>query len=178
MKKTIVLIFTLVIAISLATPAFAQDDESILIYPWLIVPDENGERIIKVSPNQVILLGARWGACTRGLANAWAQTAYVAYEIDGQPIFTSFDESRQYWSWPPIPLPIQEDIACVNKTDTGWVVYWEYELGNLSIGDHPARFDYWNNLLQIIDGADHDGDGKPDRGGLDWSIDFIIRVAD
>jgi len=176
MKKSFMLLLALVIAISLVTPAFAQDDESILIYPWLIPIDENGERVVQVSPNQVILLGARWGACTRGLAQGWAKTANVAYEIDGQPIFTTLTESRQYWSQQPVPVPAQEDSACVNNTDTAWWVYWEYELGTLDLGDHSAHFDYWNDRL-AIDGGDYDGDGKPDKySGI--SIDFIIRVEE
>ncbi len=179
MKKTFVLILALVIAISLVTPAFAQDEESILIYPWWIPVDENGERVVQVSPNQVILLGARWGACSRGLAKAWAKTADVTYEIDGQPIIMSLDESRQYWSQSPEPEFNPEGwSACLNNTDTGWWVDWEYELGSLEPGDYPAHFDYWNDHLHL-DGGDYDGDGKPDII-RDWgiSIDFIIRVVE
>ena len=133
MKKSFMLLLALVIAISLVTPAFAQADESILIYPWLIPIDENGERVVPVSPNQVILLGARWGACTRGLAQAWAKTANVAYEIDGHPIFTTLTESRQYWSQQPVPVPAPEDIACQSRfserslfqfgRQSGWITH-------------------------------------------------------
>jgi hypothetical protein len=112
------LILVLAIAISLGPPAFAQDDESILIYPPRIPVDENGDRVVEVLPSQVILLGARWGACSRGLAKAFSQTADVSYEIDGQPIFMSLKESRQYWSHSPFPILEPEETACVNNSDT------------------------------------------------------------
>jgi len=160
----------------MATPAFGQDDEPILIYPRLIPPDENGVRVITVSQSQEILLGANWGACSEGLAQLWAKTANVAYVIDGQPIFTSLKESRKYWSSPPIPVLSPGPTSCLNKSDTGWWVYWKYDLGTLSPGDHPAQFDYWNDPPKI-DGGDYDGDGKPDKFGS-WHIDFIIRVVE
>jgi len=176
MKKIVVHILVLVIAISMVTPAFGQDNETILIYPWLIQPDEYGDRIITVSQDQEILLGARWGACTKGLSHAWAVTTDVAYEIDGQPVFASLDDTRQYWSLPPVPVVVSGPSPCLNNSKVGWYVYWEYELGTLSPGDHSAHFEYWNDHL-LIDGGDYDGDGRPDKW-FGTTVDFIIRVEE
>lgn len=161
-----------------ASPVQAQEEEeSILIYPWQIPEDENGDRVVTVTSDQIVILGARWGACSKGLAQAWARTASVMYSMEGQPLFFSQKESRVYWSRPVAVegAPIE---TCVNHSDTAWYVYWEYQLGNLPPGDHTARFDYWNDHL-AIDGGDYDGDGKPDHF-QDWSIavDFIIRVEE
>ena len=148
----------------------------LLIYPYLIPRDENGERVILVSQNQNIRLGAKWGACTLGLSLAFAKTANVAYVIDDQSILTSLGEASRYWSLPPVPDTSPGESTCKNNTDTGWWVSWEYPLGTLSLGDHPAHFDFWNDRLQI-DGGDYDGDGKVDR----WEgthIDFIIWVVE
>jgi hypothetical protein len=172
MKKILTLILALVI--TMGSPALAQENNSVYIIPYLI-PLVNGERVVTVSPDQEILLGARWGACTKGLSIAFAKTATVDYVIDEQAIFTSLDESRRYWGLPPVPVASQGESPCMNNSDTGWQVYWEYSIGTLSPGDHPANFGYWNDHLQI-DGGDYDGDGKPDHGWEGTYIDFIIRV--
>jgi hypothetical protein len=177
MKKSLALLLVLVIMISLVSPAFAQENDSVYIIPYLITPDENGERIVTVSPDQEILLGARWGACTIGLTIAFAKTATIDYAVDGQAIFASLDDSRNYWRLPPVQVPWQGGSPCMNNSDPGWRVYWEYSIGALDPGDHPAHFGYWNDHLQI-DGGDYDGDGKPDHGWDAAYIDFIIRVVE
>ena len=106
---------------------------------------------------------------------AFANTATVDYVIDEQAIFTSLDESRHFWSLPPIPRPIQGESRCVNQSDTAWLVYWKYSIGTLAPGDHPTHFGYWNDHLHI-DGGDYNRDGKPDRVGVGTYVDFIIRV--
>lgn len=177
MKKAMLFFSVILIAAtSIVSVAFAQSDngEQVLIYPWQIEPDENGNRIVAVTSDQIILLGARWGACTRGLAQGWAATADVAYAVDGQSIFLNEKESRDYWSRPVLGDFIGEN-RCVNPTDTLWFVDWSFELGKLSPGDYSVGFDYWNDH-KFPDGGDYDGDGRPDLFEFARSIDFTIHV--
>ncbi len=176
MKKILALCAVLIIAVSTVAPAFAQGDE-VLIYPWFIPQDENGDRIVTVTTGDTILLGARWGACTNGLAQAWARTANVVYSVDDN-LLISLEESRALWRR-PIPAPIGTPGYCLNQSETGWFVYWVYELGNLPAGDYPAHVEYWNDQVPL-DGGDFDGDGKVDIYQPRFSriIDFTIHVVE
>jgi hypothetical protein len=178
MRNKIILSMLLVIMLLLMTGIFsahAQEGNSVLIIPYLIPEDEDGNLIVEVPVDQTILLGARWGACNKGLAQAWAETASLMYSVDGQALFASENESRQYWQAPVI-YPGGDPSRCLPHTETIWIAYWQYELGTLELGDHPAHLSYWNHGVPV-DGGDYDGDGKPDKF-KDWSmeVDFIIRV--
>lgn len=183
MRKATTLFMVLAIAILTVAPVFALG-EDVLIYPYRIPIDENGERIVTVQADQNILLGAGWGACTYGLVLAWTKTANVLYTVDDISLVT-LKESRKLWYLEEITQPSSTEVYCVNNVKlneegeyTGMWAYWVYELGPLPPGDHLATLMYWNDKVPI-DGGDYDEDGKPDNfKGWSSNIDFIIRVEE
>jgi hypothetical protein len=158
-----------------APSAHAQDNEEIYIIAYRIPQDENGDRIVTVNGDQSIVLGARWGACTRGLAQAWTNDANVYYEIDGIPLLATPRDSRPFWQRPE-PYPFGNPARCIPHTDTIWMVYWRYPLGTLSPGIHEGYMRYWADH-QIVDGGDYDGDGAVDHlEGVFADVPFTIVV--
>ncbi len=163
--------------LSVATPAFGLNQDPVVIYPWQIPVNENGVRIVTVTRGQPVVLGANWGACTRGLVTAFALTSDISYVIDGRPVLRNPRLDSLYWKFPPEPVTHPSASACVNNTTQVWTISWAYDLKRLSLGDHPAHFEFWNDRLHI-DGFDNDGDGKPDKFDLELAVDFIIRVVE
>lgn len=166
----------LVFILSLVMPALAASQAPVVIYPWQIPPDQNGERVVTVKFGQPVVLGANWGACTRGLVTAFAVTSDISYVIDGRLVLRHPRLSRLYWDFPPEAVTFPGASACVNNTTQVWTLSWAYDLKPLSIGDHPAHFQYKNDYVHI-DGFDNDGDGKPDRFDFSLDVDFTIRVV-
>lgn len=175
-KKALPVLLVIVI-LSAAIPAFGQSPETVTIYPWQIPLNQNGERVVTVTRNQQVVLGASWGACTRGLATAWAMTSDILYTVDGLPLLPSSKLARNFWGLPPEPVTYPGASACVNTTTQIWTIFWAYDLRRLSLGDHAVHFEYWNDQLHI-DGSDNDGDGKPDHFDFELAVDFIIRVVE
>jgi hypothetical protein len=172
--KKVMLVFILVFGLSLLSiSAFAQGEdlgERVTIYPWEIWDGE-----ITVSTDDTVVLGARWGACTKGLAQAWTRTSYINYTINGEPLFSSQKEAREYWGR-PYPVMNLEPDNCVNGSETIWIVAWEYELG-LNEGDYQVHFEM-GTTHPFHDGFDSDGDGKPDPQVFDIQFDFEIIVIE
>lgn len=180
MRNKTILSLLLVIILLLMTGIFsahAQEETSVFIIPWQIPEDEFGNRIVEVTADQTILLGARWGACNKGLTQAWAKTATIMYSVDGQDLFASEKESRQYWH-APVVHPNGDPSRCIPHTETVWMTYWQYEFGPLEAGDHMAHVSYWNHGVPV-DGGDYDGAGGPDKfKDFSMGVDFIIRVIE
>jgi hypothetical protein len=175
-KKALPFLLVIVI-LSLVMPAFGASQEPIVIYPWQIPVNQNGERVVTVMRGQPVVLGANWGACTRGLVSAFALTSDISYIIDGRPVLRYPRLSRLYWEFPPEPVTFPGASACVNRTTQVWTLTWAYDLKQLSLGDHPAHFSYKNDYVHI-DGFDNDGDGKPDKFNFALQVDFVIRVVE
>ena len=171
-------VLSVIATASFNSPAQAQFTEvdEVYIVPYLIPLDANGERIVTVKANQHVVLGARWGACTPGLALAFAQGAVVYYEIDGMPLPSSSIEDRGYWDW-PVPVVSDQGNSCMNKTDTGWFVFWRYDYGAMPIGVHSGYLHY-SRHQQFIDGGDYDQDGRPDKHTIDGEVLFTIVVVE
>jgi hypothetical protein len=165
-KSVIVSLIVFVILISISTTALAQSENRIVIYPWKIIDDE-----IVVSPNDYVVLGARYGACSRGLTNAGTRQANIYYELDGEILVSSQKDARRYWSEPELKNVYPFDFPCVQgPTDTQWWAFWEYEVGTMAVGDHTVHFQYWFDR-PVHDGVDWDGDGEPDH-----QIISIVKV--
>jgi hypothetical protein len=156
MKKVVILTLLACLAAGLfSTAAFAQSDsEPVVIIPYLS-PSE-----ISIFSNQEVILGARWGACTRGLAQVAHSSARLGWSMDDVPLFSSQKEVRQYWG-SPFPEDIGEFTCIAGDGTHMWWSFWRYSIGYLEPGDYEIRLHYWL-ARPTIDGADYDGDGKPD----------------
>lgn len=159
------------------SPALAQStqDNEVFIIPYLI-PEVNGQRIVYVSPDAHVVLGARWGACTPGLARSWIGSANVYYEIDGEPLPLSHHQ-REYWTSPQV-LDTGQPEKCILPTEAIWVVYWRYEYGTMDPepGEYDVFFHYWGDR-PVVDGGDWDEDGKMDVfRDVNIEVEFTIVV--
>ncbi len=90
MKKVIyIFLLVFVTAIVVYATALAQSDgEPVLIIPYLSDPE------IEITSNQEVILGARWGACSRGLAQAIHSSAGLGWTMDGVTLFSSQKEVK------------------------------------------------------------------------------------
>lgn len=174
MKKslTLFLAFLLVLLAVVPSTVNANTTEEVVVAPGRIPPDENGDRIATVHANQFVILQVGWGACSKGLAQAWAKTALVQVQENAQTIVPSA-ESQQYWN--KASSQAGDTSACIIPSDVIWAVYWRYPLGTLSVGDHYYHIDYWNNVIHV-DGGDYDNDGKIDIFDAQYKYNLIIHV--
>jgi len=144
------------------------------IFPRFIEPPDGSVDIYVPVEDNVVIKTVK-GACTRGLANAWARQTTVMFSINDEPIFSSPEESLQYWG-EVVPFQVSEN-DCANESDTIWVVYWVYSLGNLEEGRYIIHYE--EELGHTFhNGMDYDGDGEPDP--VDWHVvvDFNIIAAE
>ena len=156
MKKAMtVLLLVFVTATLVYASAFAQSDgEPVVIIPYLSDPE------IEITSNQEVILGARWGACSRGLAQAIHSSAGLGWAMNDVTLFSSQKEVKQYWG-SPIPTDIGEESCIAGDGRQVWWMHWRYSLGYLEPGDYEIRLHYWL-ARPTIDGGDYDGDGRPD----------------
>lgn len=165
MKKLIVISIVLSLSITLTTTVFAQTGGQVFINPPYM--DE-----ITVYTSDELILATGWGACTRGLVKAWINASSYEWYLDGNPIPIAGDQDS-YWG--PIEL---SGFApnCIAGPGTSWRSSWRYPIGSLPAGTYTIRL---TALIdhKIIDGADYDGDGKPDfyEGG---SYKVIVHVVE
>jgi hypothetical protein len=178
MKKLIPLFILILAALivsdagAVGHPPICQPDDGglvncegdvVLILPWRF--DLN--TILTLRPNQEVVLGARWGACKKGLVTSFIPAARLDWLVDGYPLFgSSFDkaydkEMKKQWGsvWADESNPAIDQ--CVMNTEETWWSYWTYSLGTLAPGDHPVQLNYWLSR-PARDGGDYDGDGKMD----------------
>ena len=171
MKRVPFIALLLALAFIMAAPlAFANED------PLIVIPYIGGPNYYAAEGQEVIIRG-RWGACNRGLTTAAPYKIAIEMEasLDGQPFLAIDPPARDYWSRPEIfdgdPGP------CLIPTDTIWVTYWDYSLGQLSAGEYDVHFVY-SMEKPFIDGGDYDGDGRMDvfSGVLqDNSITILVE---
>ena len=152
MKKLIVISVLLCLAFApISATAFAQSPDSVEINPLYV--DE-----ITVSTDQELILRVGWGACTRGLVQAYITAAHYEWTLDGAPIFLD-EETAQYFG--PIE-PMGPSDTCVAGNGTLWASFWRYPMGTLDAGTHEISVHQWLDH-PVIDGGDYDGDGRLDR---------------
>ena len=101
---------------------------------------------------------------------------WVTLSLDDQGLVTTPKESWRHWG-KPFPVPNHEGIPCANGSNTLWVVDWEYELGELALGNYPVHFTE-NVRKPFTDGADYDGNGLPDFFDWDFNVDFNIVIVE
>ena len=170
----------LLLAASLPSIASAQtpDPEHVYVLPYFIPEDEAGNRVLFLTPQQHLVLGARWGACTYGLVRAWTQTSEVYYEVDGSPLLPSSSHSKGYWGQ-PIHIYTEGDTDCISQpgdVDEYWVAYWEYDFGTLEEGRHQFFFRY-SMPHSFHSGEDTDDQPGPDKmTGWTMEITFWVEV--
>lgn len=172
MKQAIVITFLLVLVLIVAVPLATADEEPLIITPY----SEDGP-IYYAEAGREVIIRAGWGACTRGLAEAFRHAASVSMEIqlDGQPYLTVEPPSREYWTR-PAPVDATFPSACVMRVEQGWQTEWFYSIGKLEAGEYKGHFLY-TMTHQLPDGGDYDGDGKIDLfSGVVKEVDFTIIV--
>src|SRR5512139_3975237 len=82
------------------TIAYAQPDgESVQIQPlrW----DDSQT----VYSDQELVFTIGWGACQKGLVQNYLNAVNLAFNLDGQPVFASKEDTNQYWG------PVSESPA-------------------------------------------------------------------
>ena len=173
MKKGIYALLLFFVAfILIFNTTFAQSNtESVLIHP-LFYP--NGSTIT-VTPDQEIILGIGWAACTPGLELSFIKAVHLDWTLSDQLVLPQ-DEVFQYWSEirevDPVP-----GYTCIAGDGRFWGASWRYPLGYLEPGSYQVHFLEWI-AHPFIDGGDYDGDGKIDKfsGTLtDWSVTVIVE---
>jgi len=153
----------------------AEDGGEFVIRPTSIQPPD-GSVDIYVPLGDSIIIRSGWGACTRGLAQAWTKQNEISLWFNGESVFSYPKESQSFWGEPESFL-IPDGSSCINDVDSGWRVYWEYPLGELTKGIYTIHYEE-NVDHPFLDGGDYDGDGKPDIDEWHISVDFNIIVTE
>jgi len=176
--KRIFVIFTLILSLGfLFSSAAAQENATgnFEIWPVFIDPPDGSVDIL-VSPDENTVIRSAFRSCSRPLSRAWIFADVVSLSLDGDPLVSTRRESWSHWS-KPMPVPNDEEVPCVNGSDTLWLVIWEYDLGILPPGYYQVHFKE-HVKYPFTDGADYDGDGYRDFFNWDVNVDFNISVAE
>jgi len=177
-RKLFSLITCLVLVLNFGVVSgVAQADEGgeFVIRPTSIQPPDGSVDIyVPLGDNVIIRTG--WGACTRGLAQAWTKQNKISFWVNGESVFSLPKEAQVFWGEPESFL-LPDGSSCVNDVDSGWRVYWEYPFGELAEGTYIIHYEE-NVDHPFLDGGDYDGDGKPDIDEWHISVDFNIIVME
>ena len=165
--RRIALLVALVMLVSTGGIAAADGPATVgPVYPYR--PQDWPDNTVTVHVGDIILLGARWGACTKGLAMMAAKNLTWDYYLDGEPISTEFVFGR------PVRTP-SDTSACIPRADAGWWVFAESPL----VINEPGLYSLSLEISAshpLIDGGDYDGDGRLDRfEGMSASIDVLVE---
>ena len=148
MRRWLALTAALCLALTITVPVSAAD--TVRINPFHMTE-------ATANAGDTVVLEVGWGACTRGLAQAFARAAQVAWSIDGVPFPTT-----PVWTNPE-PVTAAGPSPCVNGTLTGWRTYGQYPT-TFEPGEYIVSVVVWTTHA-FLDGGDYDGDGKPDFTG-------------
>jgi hypothetical protein len=151
---------TLLIVAALVMPAAhvatASDTSTVgPVYPWTQEWQE-----FTVNAGDTVLLGARWGACTSGLAWSARKALSYDYSFDGEPLAIDF-----LWDRPVVQaIGPGWDEPCIAGPNDGqsWWIYAEYPIVFEETGVYEVGVAI-SSSRPLIDGGDYDGDGKIDR---------------
>ena len=177
-RKLFSLIACLVLVLTFGVVSGAAQEEEggeFVIRPASINPPD-GSVDIYVPLGDNVIIRSGWGACTRGLAQAWTNQNEISLWVNGESVFSSLRESKSFWGEPESFL-LPDESSCINDVDSGWRVYWEYPLGELAEGTYNIHYEE-NVDHPFLDGGDYDGDGKPDIDEWHISVDFNIIVTE
>lgn len=166
------LLIAAALVIPMASTAAANDTATHgPVYPWLHEWQE-----FSVSVGDTVLLGARWGACTSGLARLAERAVSYDYSIDGVPLAIDFG-----WD-PPVAVSwdLPGDATCVTGPHSDgevWFLYAQHPI----VFDTPGTYEIGAIVTAnrtIIDGIDIDGDGRPEKySGLLQDATSTVHVV-
>ncbi len=163
MRKWLALIAGLCLALTITVPVAAAN--TVVINPF-------DPATTTVAASDTVVLEVRWGACTRGLDQAFARAAHVAWSIDGAPFPTT-----PAWTAPEAQQPVVTS-DCVSGSLTGWRTYDQHPT-TFTAGIHTVSVVMWTTHA-LPDGGDYDGDGKPDLfggPGVTWTAELTLTVT-
>jgi len=129
--KRIMLAIVIVVAATLgvAIPTARADTDTLRIK----VDGSQGYEF-EVTTDQSVVIFWRWVVCPRGQDQAFLRAVNENYhELDSTALFTSLEDANQHWG-PIQPLGIFPGVC--KGGDILWVTFWEYDLGQLSLGTH------------------------------------------
>lgn len=171
MKKTrFALALILLLVAGLAVPIGVAGDEPdpVFIPVWI----HNAE--YHVYPEQVAVIGWGWAACNPGLVRMFVKAINFEVTFNDQGILTPADVDG-LWSEVTLYDPQPDWPECVAGGPRA-VARWRFELPTLEPGRYELRTWWWLDH-PIIDGADYDGDGRPDQSTPeDFDNDTLIIV--
>ena len=155
MKKILVALITLGLLLAPISAVQAQTNSEVRIN--LNFADD----VVYVNADDYIVLFHGWGACTPGLIRSYLSAVHTELYIDDVLVSTA-DGKDQYWG----PITKVQDAwftpYCIaGNQNTFSLIYWEYPLGTLTLGEYEVDF-YYRLDHRVIDGADSDGDGRLD----------------
>ena len=156
-----------VLLMLMSVGGFAAADEPATvgpIYPWWPKWNET-----TVSAGDTVLLGARWGACTKGLA--WSARNLIDMQYWIRPMGGGDDDwvkIHPEWNWQkPVPTPYEAGAwpsteDCITPTEHMWYMLAEYPYVFTVPGDYEIQA---LSLMtrRWVDLTDGDGDGRPDH---------------
>jgi hypothetical protein len=108
-----------------------------------------------VERDQKAVLRTGWWACNQGLVRTFVRESDYLVHLDGSLFLTTKDIENL---WGPIQPSYQ---PLCPRPDKAAVVWWEYPWEEPKPGSYELTTRVWTNRA-LTDGADHDGDGRPD----------------
>lgn len=166
--RSVTAFIVVAMVVSVAGVAVADEPSTVgPVYPWTTEWQE-----FTLDVGDTVLLGARWGACTRGLVQSARTALSFDYSLDDEPIAAEFAWTN------PVAVPRHPDLVCVvsPNDDRGWRMTAEYPI----VFDEPG--DYVIGVVltlsrPVFDGGDYDGDGRPDRfSGVLFEASSTVHV--
>lgn len=152
--RVVAVLIAVVLMVLMAGAAVADDIGP--VYPWR----EPWNAGFTVQAGETILLGARWGSCTEGLAWSATKSLVFDYYLDDQLLETDF-----VWSG-PVQVPDGtfpgDASGCRNPAGSMWGVFATSPLVINTPGEYQLRV-VVSYGRPFVDGGDWDGDGRPDR---------------
>ncbi len=165
MRKWLALTAALCLAFTIAVPVAAATD-TVRINPF-------HQETATANVGDTVVLEVGWGACTRGLDQAFTRAAHVEWSIDDVPFPTT-----PGWTT-PVPYSIGEGPSpCMSGTLTGWRTTSQTPTTFEATGTYIVRVVMWTTRA-LQDGGDYDGDGKPDffgGPGAPWEAELTLTV--
>lgn len=145
-----------------AGPATASHEET----GGPIIPWHHDGETLTFSAGDVPPIGARWGTCNRGLAQAAISNAEFTLTVNGEPVDIKPTATKPFTGVEMIDF--NWDEGCIPKAhgEKGWWVFWTYDTVDLSApGTYEVHLEF-DFSDEMTDGGDvNPVDGEPDTYG-------------
>ena len=173
MRKFVAAALLVCIATVMASVSAMAQAEDVLVIPYIWDPATT------VYSDQNIVLGAGWGTCRRGQALGFLTATNISWSLEGGTIDQASGDTNNYWGAPYLrPVMLPGELCLGDPIENGWWTDWRYQLGQLPAGVYTLHFSWWLDH-PVIDGADLDGDGRPDvYEGIVVEVETDIQVLD